>query len=828
VKRSPLSWLGLLVWLTACGSGDISYQQTPPPGKSSKSNPALGDLQAAARAAGLSTPPFYVQHVHQTLQGQPIAPQHAQEIASRFRSTAACQEQLRSLAIGSQAETSGGDDATFVDKVYRALFYRDGGDEGRSYWVGRLQAGMTRSHLIASFIDSPEGVSTCELIVDAQKDAAFFVDRKKTLQRACYCINCTVDEAKQAATAGCRYLRWAVYPWAENSIDELRGTSAPDDQQLFFTHVAEIAAAAPQLVVEFGIPENVAPINAGNKMVLATWLRTEVNQTVEQHFGVASLLSSSTPFAREAITRGNHFPRLDTQLGWAWHYAMAVQAIRAGARAISMPQMNLRMDTLAADNLITLIDAIQNYAMRTTGSRVIIGSESIQGFDPSAQLDKHIHFIKHVLDTDVAQKDGHRYYARDGQGQQVSCMGAEQLAAVEGTVSFANYGSFYKKGLLCALDSNRHYNTHAFIHPHVSDNPHGIETIFWELDGCHACFFTDSYKATITADGNGGYNHPSGISNYLAPDSEYVVWAKAAGNNDTTICYGNVRNGLTTTMQFLTQPASVRRALITYLAMLTRDESRDGSRNVVFPRPVKIDQNHYWQVVESKSTEQKTELRQCPDDRGQDLPTMHQNGPFYWAQRCGDTAAISNTLTDAFFAATTPTPTPTPNCTAGQLKSCSVPHGRGERTCLADGSAYGSCRVVSCHAGYWLQNAACEDLQKVQVQAAFELVLERPESGAGLTFYQQQLESGQKTTMRLLADLAFSSEFQTLHAGRNNEQFVDRLYQRFLQRAADSAGRQFWMTELSSGRQSRAEVARAFIEGPEFSKVASHAVYFAR
>lgn len=46
-------------------------------------------------------------------------------------------------------------------------------------------------------------------------------------------------------------------------------------------------------------------------------------------------------------------------------------------------------------------------------------------------------------------------------------------------------------------------------------------------------------------------------------------------------------------------------------------------------------------------------------------------------------------------------------CRPGSTATCPVPNGQGQMTCLANGSGYGPCVIVSCNQPYFLHNNQC-------------------------------------------------------------------------------------------------------------------------
>lgn len=61
----------------------------------------------------------------------------------------------------------------------------------------------------------------------------------------------------------------------------------------------------------------------------------------------------------------------------------------------------------------------------------------------------------------------------------------------------------------------------------------------------------------------------------------------------------------------------------------------------------------------------------------------------------------------SLYGAPTTTTAPTPVCTANSTQPCAVTNGSGQQTCSSDGSAWGSCKAVSCNSGYVVSGGAC-------------------------------------------------------------------------------------------------------------------------
>lgn len=92
------------------------------------------------------------------------------------------------------------------------------------------------------------------------------------------------------------------------------------------------------------------------------------------------------------------------------------------------------------------------------------------------------------------------------------------------------------------------------------------------------------------------------------------------------------------------------------------------------------------------------------------------------------------------------------------------------------------------------------EARRVLVNDAYLLMLGRPAEPAGKDFWGARLATTRYD--RLLADLAASGEFWTL-AGETAEGFVDRVYERLLQRTPEPAGLAYWADRLEEGGSRR-------------------------
>lgn len=109
------------------------------------------------------------------------------------------------------------------------------------------------------------------------------------------------------------------------------------------------------------------------------------------------------------------------------------------------------------------------------------------------------------------------------------------------------------------------------------------------------------------------------------------------------------------------------------------------------------------------------------------------------------------------------------------------------------------------------------------VSESYRLALQREPDPGGLQGWVGAIQNGD-TRLGVLEKIIDSQEFLDGYAGLSNEGFATFLYKSFFNREPDAAGLQGWVGALNGG-QSRAAVAKAFVESPEFKDPNSnHAV----
>lgn len=102
------------------------------------------------------------------------------------------------------------------------------------------------------------------------------------------------------------------------------------------------------------------------------------------------------------------------------------------------------------------------------------------------------------------------------------------------------------------------------------------------------------------------------------------------------------------------------------------------------------------------------------------------------------------------------------------------------------------------------------------VYRLYQGLLDRTPDKAGFEGWIAKLDSGALTQLQLTSSFVASPEFQNTFGNTNNSQYVTLLYTNVLDRAPDAAGLQSWVNALNSGSKSRAQVAQALVETPEF------------
>ncbi|MEO3389059.1 DUF4214 domain-containing protein [Mesorhizobium sp. CAU 1741] len=95
-------------------------------------------------------------------------------------------------------------------------------------------------------------------------------------------------------------------------------------------------------------------------------------------------------------------------------------------------------------------------------------------------------------------------------------------------------------------------------------------------------------------------------------------------------------------------------------------------------------------------------------------------------------------------------------------------------------------------------------------QAAFN----RTPDNDGVKFWVEELDEG-LSAQDAAAGFIFSNEFAATYGSLSDEEFVAEIYENVLGRSAEGAGTDYWLGELDSGRQDRADVLLGFSESAE-------------
>ena len=102
------------------------------------------------------------------------------------------------------------------------------------------------------------------------------------------------------------------------------------------------------------------------------------------------------------------------------------------------------------------------------------------------------------------------------------------------------------------------------------------------------------------------------------------------------------------------------------------------------------------------------------------------------------------------------------------------------------------------------------------VRRLYEVVLNRDADINGLMDWRSRLVNQEETGAQVAWGFVMSTEFKNRKL--SDEQFVDVMYKTCFDRAADAAGKEYWLSELKQGF-SREYVLRGFVESAEFGKL---------
>jgi hypothetical protein len=85
------------------------------------------------------------------------------------------------------------------------------------------------------------------------------------------------------------------------------------------------------------------------------------------------------------------------------------------------------------------------------------------------------------------------------------------------------------------------------------------------------------------------------------------------------------------------------------------------------------------------------------------------------------------------------------------------------------------------------------------VQQLYVAYFGRPADTAGLDYWTNVVETSKGSTTQVSANFALSTEYTAAFAGMSNTQIVDKIYMNLFGRAADTAGRDYWVGLLDAG-----------------------------
>ncbi len=114
--------------------------------------------------------------------------------------------------------------------------------------------------------------------------------------------------------------------------------------------------------------------------------------------------------------------------------------------------------------------------------------------------------------------------------------------------------------------------------------------------------------------------------------------------------------------------------------------------------------------------------------------------------------------------------------------------------------------------------ASAKDYTEVEafVVRLYEKILNRECDGGGLSMWADELVSGRKTGVEVAEGFVYSKELEERHLC--DEDYIEMLYETFLNRGSDESGRNTWKNLLSKG-MSRSYVFKGFAMSDEFTQI---------
>ena len=131
---------------------------------------------------------------------------------------------------------------------------------------------------------------------------------------------------------------------------------------------------------------------------------------------------------------------------------------------------------------------------------------------------------------------------------------------------------------------------------------------------------------------------------------------------------------------------------------------------------------------------------------------------------------------------------------------------------------YNLCQSYGVVAGTYVPGAYVDGVAKINlfVERFYETVLGRTCDKQGMADWTNSLMSGSQTGIATAQGFFYSSEYTSRN--RTDNEYIEDLYQAFMGREPDEAGRAAWASDLAGG-DFRANVFRGFALSTEFSKI---------
>jgi Ca2+-binding RTX toxin-like protein/V8-like Glu-specific endopeptidase len=111
--------------------------------------------------------------------------------------------------------------------------------------------------------------------------------------------------------------------------------------------------------------------------------------------------------------------------------------------------------------------------------------------------------------------------------------------------------------------------------------------------------------------------------------------------------------------------------------------------------------------------------------------------------------------------------------------------------------------------GLWVGNTNAAEVARL-----YDTTLQRLPDLTGLTFWTNQLQTG-ASLQSVVNGFTSSTEFQNTYGALSNNDFVTLLYNNTLHRGPDPTGLTFWVGQLTSNTQTRAQVVLGFSDSTE-------------